>query len=93
MKRLGLIIVTTFILSPMAFADDFKHMDCKKIVKACKSAGFKDKDKKFWQGCMKPLVLGRKIEGISVEATEVKACRDKKIAELQQELKEFQSIK
>ncbi|STX50187.1 Uncharacterised protein [Legionella busanensis] len=93
MKKLSLIITVMFLFSPISFANDTKYVACDAIAKACRAANFKNKDKKFWQDCMKPLLLGKKVDGVSIEVTQVSACREKKIAELQQELKEFQEVK
>ena len=61
-KLLGLTILSTILSTSMAFAGDTDKTDdpsCTAIAKACKSAGYSHKsDQKFWQGCMRPLLLG-----------------------------------
>ena len=44
----------------------------------------------FWYDCMKPILLGKPVKGISVNPKEVKACRTFKIMDLQQFLNELQ---
>ncbi|STX27675.1 Uncharacterised protein [Legionella beliardensis] len=92
MKKLSLIMATTFLFSPAVFSGEAKNA-CKEIAKACEAAGFKDNDKKFWRDCMRPVILGKKVDGVTVESTQVTTCRERKIVQLQRELKEFQSVK
>lgn len=99
MRKIHLILgLAAAILSSQAvFADD-QDMDskpCAAIATACVSAGFaKDENsaKKFWQDCMKPVILGQKVEGVNVDAATVKSCRSDKIEKMKKEVKEFQKV-
>ncbi len=97
MKKFSTVIAaTTFLVSSMAFAHDSDSMtpSCLTIVKACKAAGFerKSEDKRFWQDCMQPVLLGKSVKGVDVKADDVKACREQKITKIQQELKALQDV-
>jgi hypothetical protein len=92
-------VFTTFLFSSATFANESHMMmgdaHCSLIAKACKKAGFerKSEDKAFWMDCMKPILLGKTVENVTVDANDVKACRDKKIEEMQKELAELQAVK
>lgn len=67
--------------------------NCMTIAKACKAAGFsrgKSPDKGFWFGCMKPIILGKTVSGVTIDPAVAKSCREHKVNELKMELKEFQ---
>ena len=95
MKTLTMIAITlTTLMSPIAFAHESSSA-CKAVVHACKAAGFErhHEHKKFWKGCMEPVLLGKHVKHVHVQATQVKACREKKIDTLQKELKKLQSVR
>lgn len=62
--------------------------ECKSIVVACKKAGFDGSA--FWFKCMKPVLLGKSVKGISVDANDIKVCKEFKIKMLKKELQEFE---
>jgi hypothetical protein len=73
----------------------FAHDDnaCDSIVKACTSAGYVTNDegtKRFWQDCMGPILLGKAVDGVTVDAANVKDCRKAKIEKMKKELKELE---
>ncbi|HSW69688.1 MAG TPA: hypothetical protein VLI69_06020 [Gammaproteobacteria bacterium] len=84
------------LLSSSVFAD--RMMDskaCKSVVEACKKAGYVKEekgDKRFWQDCMKPIVMGQTVKGVDVSMDTVKQCRKDKIVELKKKLQEFESV-
>jgi hypothetical protein len=82
------------LLMQSVFADHMfpQNGPCETIAKACKEAGYKmnDAHKKFWFDCMRPVVLGKTVKGVAVDAATVKQCRIDKIDELKKELSEFQ---
>lgn len=98
-KFYTLIALAIFLFSSIAFACDSgtttDDPSCKVIANACKAAGFERKSagKQFWTDCMKPILLGKNVNGVKVDAEQVKSCRMKKIDELQKELKELQDVK
>lgn len=72
------------------------NKSCAMIAKACKGAGFErkgDEGKKFWQDCMKPVVMGKTVEGVKLDASAAKDCRTFKIEKMKKELKEMESVK
>ncbi len=58
-----------------------KNGPCKKVIEACKAAGFvmggaKDGGKKgLWKDCVEPLKAGQKVEGVTVDDADVQACQ------------------
>lgn len=90
--KLALILITIFS-APSIFADmvpDSKACDA--IAKSCAEAGFthaNTKDKRLWHDCMKPLLLGKTVAGINIDADTVKTCRADKIVNLRKEIKEL----
>jgi hypothetical protein len=103
MRKSSIVLVFTAIFSMSSvFADetigmtsDSDSKPCATIAAACLSAGFvrsESSDKKFWKDCMKPIVLGHSVTGVSVDAETVKACRTSKIQQLKQELKQLESV-
>ncbi len=52
---------------------------CKKLVDACKAAGFVKGAHKTGKGlfkdCMEPLLAGKTVEGVTVDAADVTACK------------------
>ncbi len=55
---------------------------CKEIASACKAAGFekgKAKDGKgLIKNCMKPIMSGEAVAGVTVSADQVAACKEKR---------------
>jgi hypothetical protein len=96
--RYSFAVLLALLISQPVFADEAaaKEKPCTTIVKACLDAGYTQGDtegKQFWKDCMKPLVLGQAVSGITVDAKEVKTCRAAKIKELKQELTELKNAK
>ena len=94
-------MLATILSTQQVFADDVADMSadssgskpCAVIAHACSAAGFvrtETSGKKFWQDCMKPIILGQTVSGVTVDPAAVKACRVNKIKELKSELKEMQ---
>ncbi|MBX3710031.1 MAG: hypothetical protein KIT56_09940 [Gammaproteobacteria bacterium] len=96
--RYPLVLLAAILMIQPVFADDDMSSDskpCKAIVKSCLDGGYtrqKSEGKKFWKDCMKPLVLGQSVKGVSVKAEDVKACRAAKIKKLEQELNEMKAV-
>lgn len=75
--------------------DDSSLKECQTIANACLSAGFSnggDSGKAFWHDCMKPILLGQTVAGVSIDAKEAIACRKFKIEKMKKELKQLQQI-
>ena len=89
------ILATAFSASCVFAGQDMSSSDsksCANIVKACLDAGYTNEDtgdKKFWQNCMKPIVLGQAVQGVTIDANTTKTCRTDKIAQMKKELAEF----
>lgn len=87
-----LLIATLALLANTSFAAEKKAHPCKAVMDACKSAGFSKKDMR--EKCIKPVVEGSKVEGVTVDDASIAACkkvaekRKAKRAEVQSEAKE-----
>ena len=89
-SRIFLIIVT-LILSQSLFARDISK-SCRDVAKACTDAGYtkdSDSNKEFWHNCMKPILLKKKIDGVTLDEDTIKTCRSDKIKQLKNDLDEL----
>lgn len=88
------LLALSLIISTSSFAT--AKDECRMIAKSCIKAGYTMKKesagKEFWHNCMKPILMGEKVEGITIPADDVTACRTAKVNEMQQELKDLQSV-
>jgi hypothetical protein len=94
-RYLLLILAAIFFTSSVFAEDDMNLKSCAPIVKMCLGAGYTHNGshgKQFWEDCMKPLLLGKTVSGVIVDAKEVKTCRDHKIEKLKQELSQFEAV-
>jgi hypothetical protein len=52
---------------------------CKKVVEACKAAGFKKGDHKSGKGlhkdCVQKLLAGQTVDGVTVDSADVESCK------------------
>ena len=59
-----------------------KDRPCKMIMKACYDAGFEKGEAKLGNGifvdCMKPIMKGESVKGVTVDAATVQACQEKR---------------
>ena len=91
------VLLALFIAQP-AFADMDMSDDpaCATIAKSCQDAGYTGhgtEAKQFWKDCMKPLVMGKTVDGVTVDPKDASACRAAKIKHMQQELNDMLSVK
>lgn len=96
MRKASLILMLSAVLATYSiFADGHMHSkSCAVIAKACMKAGYvrrETSNKRFWQNCMKPIILGRTVPGVTVNTSTVRACRADKIHQLKKELREFRN--
>ncbi|OAI48024.1 hypothetical protein AYO45_05355 [Gammaproteobacteria bacterium SCGC AG-212-F23] len=95
-KIMMIAFVAATLLTQQVFADDMDSVEskpCGVIAKACLAAGYartEEKSKKFWKDCMKPVILGKTVQGVTVDAATVKACQAKKVEQLQNDLQDLQ---
>lgn len=97
----SLVILASLVLVQPVFADEDMSADakpCAPVIKSCLHAGYHGHGmhhhgKQFWQGCMKPLLMGETVKGVKVTAEAVNTCRTAKINELEQELNALKSVK
>ena len=91
--RCGLILAA--ILSSQTVFAHGHSKACESIAKACVDAGYTradTADKKFWQGCMKPVILGQSVQGVTIDAKTATTCRTDKIEELKKDLNELENV-
>lgn len=97
MKMMSLLLIT--LLAFNLNAAEKKINGCKKIEAACKSAGYvkgahKKTGKGLYEDCLKPVVEGKAIEGVTVEAADIDSCKarhEKRVAkrkEVQEQAKD-----
>ena len=80
-KLIALSLASLLSFSLFA-AEDAKNHPCQKIKAACESAGFvknghKDNKKGLHVDCMKPLLEGQSVTGVTVSADDISACKTK----------------
>lgn len=92
-------LICFLFIAPQAFADmqyDHKPIkQCENIAKACSDAGFTRRGaagKQFWHDCMKPILFGKTVSGVTVAAGDAQACRQGKIQHLRTKLDELQKM-
>jgi hypothetical protein len=99
MRKSCIIIsaVTLFLAqSTLAVAHEDISAQCTSIATACKNACFTDKgkgDKSFWFGCMKPILHGKTVKGVTLDPKTVSECRDTKIEKMKKEIQELEAVK
>jgi hypothetical protein len=92
----ALILAISFSSLPVLanmMADDADN-NCKTVAKACMAAGFQkgeDSTKKFWQDCMKPVLMGKPVQGVTVDPKVAEACRAAKMDKMKGEMQDFQN--
>tara|TARA_R110000868_G_scaffold48766_1_gene157900 strand:- start:1124 stop:1426 length:303 start_codon:yes stop_codon:yes gene_type:complete len=89
-----IITIIAVVSMQQVLADSVNN--CDKIAEICLSSGYVKHDsanKGIWKDCMKPVLLGKTVESVTLDPAIVKACRSQKISELQVELKELMSVK
>ena len=85
MKYIVTLVATAlFSVSALANHHDHEPKDgpCLKVKQACEAAGFekgKHKEKKgLMMDCMKPLMHGETVAGVTIAPEDLQACKDKK---------------
>ncbi len=89
------IIAAAFSTSSVFAFGDMSSKACDTIAKACTDAGYNRDEsatKKFWHDCMRPLLLNKTAEGVTVDAATVNQCRSDKIAEMKKEMAELSKV-
>ena len=82
-----LVSAAAFAQGPAAAAGSYASGNgahpCKKIEAACEAAGFargahKNGSKGLFMDCIKPLMAGQPVAGVTVDASDVQACQARK---------------
>ena len=94
MKKSILILLALMLTAPMAFAEEsstpagITRNPCAKIIQACEAAGYikggsKREGKSLNGNCVKPLLAGQSVPGVSMDSAVIQACQDKQKARAQ----------
>lgn len=87
MRQMKYAFLTTFVILAFQFSSaaepsEQRDSPCIKIMDACKIAGYNKTsvaDKKsLSKDCIQPVLNGQKVEGVSVNQSDVDACKAKK---------------
>lgn len=66
---------------------------CKTIANACSQAGFERKGgpgKRFWRDCMRPVLMGQSVTGVTIDPQDVTTCKKVKVSKMQKEIQDLQ---
>jgi hypothetical protein len=91
-KIYPLFVLVSLFLSQSVFADMDDSKPCKNVAQACRAAGF-DKSNHFWKNCMKPLLLGQTVKGVTIDPKIIAACRTDKINKMKKEMNDLENVK
>src|SRR6185295_17454700 len=94
--RTTLMLMAILAAQQVFAADSAGDKSCSTIADACLAAGFvktESATKGIWHDCMRPVILGKTVSGVSIKASVVKSCRADKIRDLKMELKEMEHAK
>jgi hypothetical protein len=78
-NTIGLLIIG-LIASQISFAQG-NNRPCMNIAAACESAGYRINDtsgKDIWRNCVKPLMAGQTVPGVTIDPSDMQACKDRK---------------
>jgi hypothetical protein len=77
------LVVLMLALNVFGQDSNDQHQDgpCMKLLEACKIAGFSkslNEKKSLSKSCLQPLLKGEKVEGVTVNSSDIEACKAKK---------------
>ena len=81
MKVTTSLMAAALILSGASvFANEHENGPCSPVFKACESAGFvkgenAPKGRDLWDDCKEPLLKGKAVAGVSVDAKDINKCK------------------
>jgi hypothetical protein len=93
-SRIVLMMASLF-LTQSILAHETTSTSCNEVAKACKDAGYSSEEtasKKFWDDCMKPVLMNKTVDSVTIDASTVKTCRADKIAEMKKEMEELKKV-
>ena len=65
----------TMTTTPTAAMSSTKAHPCKNIAMACKTAGKGTNKHELWENCVKPIIAGQTVTGVTVNPSDVKSCQ------------------
>jgi hypothetical protein len=81
LKVFSSLMLISFLFNSQAFSEEKNH-PCKNIKAACEAAGFTKGDHKNKKGlfvdCIKPVMAGSTVEGVSINPSDIGACKEMK---------------
>lgn len=87
-----LITGCTLTLTSITFAQ-VNNKPCMNIAAACENAGFRisgPTGKSIWPDCVKPILAGQTVAGVSANPADVQACKEKKAQHKMQRMQNSQ---
>lgn len=96
-------LLSAMMIAQQAFADSAntessmgsaESKPCATIAKTCLAAGFSRTEvagKQFWHDCMKPVLLGQSVSGVTIAPADAQSCRAQKIQNMTKELQDLQN--
>ncbi len=88
---LSLLFSSLPLLANVAQVNSTADKPCMRVAKACMNAGYVPHDpgnKKLGVNCVKPLVEGKTVSGVTVDANTLTSCRAKNKSEIKKEVEE-----
>lgn len=81
MKKIFVISLLS-LLALQSYAEDSKKIACDNIKDSCKMAGFSDHGHKnnmkgILEDCFRPIIAGKNISGVNVNAADLSACKER----------------
>lgn len=78
---IGVVLVVVLALFAISRQGRNKR-PCRKLMQACQAAGFRRgatpvERKNFYDGCLKPLMNGQTVSGITINTSDAEACKER----------------
>ncbi len=91
MKRISVFMACTLVglginlpvQADNTMKDSPGHRACLNIASACEDAGYRMKQetgKNIWKDCLKPIIAGQTISGVTVDPQDIQICKKHDIA-------------
>lgn len=87
-------ISLAILMSSTAFAQ-VNNKPCMNIAAACEKAGFRisgPSGKSIWPDCVKPILAGQTVNGVTPNPADVQACKEKKAQRKMQHMQNMQNM-
>lgn len=92
---LSIMFTQQVLADETSMSEGSENKSCVTIVKGCLKAGYtraNAQNMRFWQDCMKPVLMGKTVKDVNIDAAVAKDCRTSKIDEMKKELSDLESV-